>query len=109
MKHSASKIKLANAPIEFKDSHCPQKLSFGSPDEKVAGKVHVLVLLEKPNKRKDGKERKFQRSRSIVFIVNITWTRPHQNRRPVDTVRPVCGQTVKYTYPLCAPSTGGKG
>ena len=91
MKHSASKIKLANALMEFKDSHCPQKLSFGSPVEEVADKVHVLVLLEKPNKRKDGKERKFQRSRSIVFMVNITWTRPHQNRRQGDTVRPVCG------------------
>ena len=91
MKHSASKIKLANALMEFKDSHCPQKLSFGSPVEEVADKVHVLVLLEKPNKRKDRKERKFQTTRSIVFMVNITWTRPHQNRRPVDTVRPFCG------------------
>ena len=62
MKHSAFKIKLENALMEFKeDSHHSQRLSLGSPVEEVPDKLHVLVLLEKPIKGKEGKERKFQR------------------------------------------------
>ena len=48
-------------------------------------------------KGKMGRKVSFKDTRSIVFIVNITLTRPHQNRRPVGTVRPVQGQMVKYT------------
>ena len=39
-----------------------------------------------------------RKERRIVFIVNITPTRPHQDRRSVGTVRPVWGQMVKYTH-----------
>ena len=49
-------------------------------------------------KGKMGRKESFKDTRSIVFIVNITPTRPHQNRRPVGTVRPVWGQMVKYTH-----------
>ena len=51
----------------------------------------------KQPKGKMGRKGSFKDTRSIVFIVNITLTRPHQNRRPVGTVRPVWGQMVKYT------------
>ena len=48
-------------------------------------------------KGKMGRKGIFKDTRSIVFIVDITPTRPHQNRRPVGTVRPVWGQMMKYT------------
>ena len=68
MKHSVFKIKLANALMEFKeDSHRSQRLSIGSPAEEVEDKAHALILLEKPTKEKDGKERKFQRYQKYCF------------------------------------------
>ena len=41
--------------------------SLSSAAEEVTDKAHVLVLLEKPTKAKDGKVRKFQRYREYCF------------------------------------------
>ena len=88
MKRSAFKIKLANALMKFKeDSHRSQRLSIGSPAEEVEDKAHALILLEKPTKEKDGKERKFQRYQKLALCE-------------------ACVGSNGEVYPLCVPSTG---
>ena len=91
MKHSAFKIKLANALMEFKeDSHHSQRLSIGSPAEEAEDKAHALILLEKPTKEKDGKERKFQRYQKYCFYCQHNSDKaPIKQKTSWHSVRPV--------------------
>ena len=108
MKHSDFKVKLANALMGYiMEQHRTLRLSNNNvaPAEEADAKVHVLVLLEKPFKGKDGEERDFQRYQKYCFYCQHNPV-GNPSKQKTSFHCKACVGPNGQVYPLCQPSTG---